>query len=116
MQSIWFAGEIFSTHVHNIPSHPGLFLSAGPEFLNRGEVFNKNFPEVAPQKNVSACFSPNYYTTSVPSLKGGPEPSNFENLCLVNVSVKYFSKLCFGTIKIQPELKYLKTILEVFTS
>jgi len=34
----------------------------------------------------------------------------------VNVSVKYFSKLCFGTIKIQPELKYLKTILEDFTS
>ena len=50
------------------------------------------------------------------SLKGGPEPSKFEDLCLVNVSVKYFSKLCFGTIKIQPELKYLKTILEYFTS
>ena len=56
-------------------------------------------------------------------LKGGPEPSNFEDLCLVNVSVKYFnvgvkyfSKLCFGTIKIQPELKYLKPILEDFTS
>jgi len=49
-------------------------------------------------------------------VKGGPEPSNFEDLCLVNVSVQYFSKLCFGNIKIQPELKYLKTILEVFTS
>jgi len=49
-------------------------------------------------------------------LKGGPEPSSFEDLCLVNVSVKYISKLCFGTIKIQPELKYLKTILEDFTS
>ena len=49
-------------------------------------------------------------------MKGGPEPSNFEDFCLVNVSVKYFSKLCSGTIKIQPELKYLKTILEVFTS
>ena len=48
--------------------------------------------------------------------KGGPEPSNFEDLCLVNVSVKYFNNLCFGTIKIQPELKYLETILEVFTS
>jgi len=48
--------------------------------------------------------------------KGGPEPSNFEDFGLVNVSVKYFSKLCFGTIKIQPELKYLKTILEDFTS
>jgi len=44
--------------------------------------------------------------------KGGPEPSNFEDLWLVNVSVKYFSKLCFGTIKIQPELKYLKPFLK----
>ena len=35
------------------------------------------------------------------TLKGGPEPSNFEDLCLVNVSVKYFNKLCFGTSKIQ---------------
>jgi len=34
-------------------------------------------------------------------LKGGPEPSNFEDLCLVNVSVKYFSKPCFGTSKIE---------------
>jgi len=50
------------------------------------------------------------------NLEGRPEPSIFEDLCLVNVSVKYFSKLCFGTIKIQPELKYLKPILEDFTS
>jgi len=48
-------------------------------------------------------------------IKGGPEPSNFEDLCLVNVNVKYFSKLCFGTSKIQPELIFLKTILEFFT-
>ena len=52
----------------------------------------------------------------VTDFKGGPEPSNLEDLCLVNVSVKYFSKLCFGAINIQPELKYLKTILEVSTS
>jgi len=39
-------------------------------------------------------------------LKSGPEPSNFKHLCLVNVSVKYFSKLCFGTSKIHIELKY----------
>jgi len=37
---------------------------------------------------------------SIDPFKGGPEPSNFEDLCLVNVSVKYFSKICFGTIKI----------------
>jgi len=49
------------------------------------------------------------------NVKAGPEPSNFEDLCLVNDSVKYFSKLCFGTIKKQPELKYLKPILEDFT-
>jgi len=49
-------------------------------------------------------------------IKGGPEPPSFEDLCLVNVSVKYFSKLFFGTIQIQPELKYLKPILEDFTS
>ena len=49
-------------------------------------------------------------------INGGPEPSNFEDLYLMNVSVKYFGKLCFGTIKIQPELKYLKPILEDFTS
>jgi len=55
-------------------------------------------------------------TAVVSWIKGGPEPSNFEDLCLVNVSVKYSSKPCFGTIKIQPELKYLKTILEDFTS
>ena len=34
-------------------------------------------------------------------VKDGPDPSNFEDLCLVNVSVKYFIKLCFGTSKIQ---------------
>ena len=62
---------MFSTHVHNTPSRPGLFLSARPEFLERGEVSNKNFPEVAPQKNVSAYFSPNYHTAPVPSLSNG---------------------------------------------
>jgi len=48
--------------------------------------------------------------------KGGPEQSNFEDVSRVNVSVKYLCKLCFGTIKIQPDLKYLETILEDFTS
>ena len=51
-QSIWFAGEMFSTQVHNTSSRPGLFLLNGPEFLEMGEVLKKNFPEVAPQKNV----------------------------------------------------------------
>jgi len=55
------------------------------------------------------------YNLILLDFKGGPEPSNFEDLCLVNVSVKYFSKLCFGTIKIQPELKFLKPILKDFT-
>jgi len=34
-------------------------------------------------------------------LKGGPELLNFEDLCLVNVNVKYFRKLCFTTRKFQ---------------
>jgi len=44
MQSIWFAGEIFPRQVHNTPSWLGLFLSARPEFLERGEVFKQKFP------------------------------------------------------------------------
>ena len=62
------------------------------------------------------CCHPWVWIKSLTPIKVGPEPSNFEDLCLVNVSVKYFSKLCFGTIKIQPELKYLKPILEDLTS
>ena len=45
-------------------------------------------------------------------LKGGPEPSNFEDLCLVNVSVKYFRKLCFGTSKIQLNWNIWKPFLK----
>ena len=69
IQSIWFAGEIFSTHVHNTP--PGLASSfpLDRNFSKGGMFSNKNFPEVAPQKNVSAYSSPNYYTAPVPSLK-----------------------------------------------
>ena len=32
----------------------------------------------------------------------GPEPSILDDLCLGNVIAKYFSKLRFGTSKIQP--------------
>ena len=46
--------RIFSTHAHNTTCRPGLFLSAAAKFLERAEIFNKNFPELAPQKNVSA--------------------------------------------------------------
>jgi len=42
------------------------------EFLERGEVFDKNFPELTPQKNVSACFSPDYYTAPGPVLSLEP--------------------------------------------
>ena len=31
----------------------------------------------------------------------------------MNVSVKYFSKLCFGTIKIQPELKPVIRVTQI---
>ena len=57
MQSIWFAEEIFSTHVHNTPSRPGLFLSARPEFLERGEGFNKFAGDGPSKKRVSIFFT-----------------------------------------------------------
>jgi len=47
-----------------------------------------------------------------PNIKGGPEPSNFEDWRLVNVSVKYFSKLCFGTSRFQLNWNILKPFLK----
>ena len=47
-------------------------------------------------------------------IKGGPEPSILDDLCLGNVISKYFSKLRFGTSKIQPGLKCLENILLSF--
>jgi len=46
--------------------------------------------------------------------KGGPEPSILDDLCIGNVISKYFSKLRFGTNKIQPELKCLENIFLSF--
>jgi len=57
MQSIWSAGDIFSTHVHNTPSWPGLFLSALPEFLESGEVLKQKFPGGGPSKKRVSIFS-----------------------------------------------------------
>ena len=56
MQSIWFAGEILSTHVHNTFSRPGLFLSTRPEFLERGEVLKPKFPRGGPSKKRVSIF------------------------------------------------------------
>ena len=97
-----------------VPMHPQ------PRPLNQQlffDFYTKKFPEWG-LNSFKITFQSNQSIKlwSLEYIKGGPEPSNFEDLCLVNVSVKYFSKLCFGTNKIQPELKYLKTILEVFTS
>ena len=47
-------------------------------------------------------------------IKGGLEPSILDDLCLGNVLSKYFSKLRFGTSKIQPELKCLENALLSF--
>ena len=47
---------MFSTHVHNTPSRPGLFLSDGPEFLERGEVFKQKFPRCSPSKKHFSAF------------------------------------------------------------
>jgi len=49
-------------------------------------------------------------------LKGGPEPSILDDLCLHNVISKYFSKLRIGTSKIQPELKCVENKLLRFQS
>jgi len=57
IQSIWFAGEFFSTHVHNTPPRPDLFLSAEPEFLERGEFFKQNFPGNVPSKKRVVFFT-----------------------------------------------------------
>ena len=40
---------------------PGLFLSAGPEFLERGNFFQQFFP-VLLSKTIVALFAPDYYT------------------------------------------------------
>jgi len=47
-------------------------------------------------------------------IQGGSEPSILDDLCLGNVVSKYFSKLRFGTSKIQPELNCLENILLSF--
>ena len=47
-------------------------------------------------------------------IKGGPEPSILDDLCLGNVIAKYFSKLRFCTNEIQPDLKCLENILFSF--
>ena len=50
-----------------------------------------------------------------PTLRVDLNP-RISKICASWMSVWNISANCFGTIKIQPELKYLKTILEVFTS
>jgi len=63
MQSIWFAGEFFSTHVHDTPSRPDLFLSARSEFIERGEVLKQIFSGVGPKKKCQHIF---HYITTPP--------------------------------------------------
>jgi len=74
MQSIWFAGEIFSTHVHDTSSRPGLFLSARPEFLERGEVFKQKIPRGGPSKKRVSIF---YYLIITPPWSIDPFKSIF---------------------------------------
>jgi len=50
----------------------------------------------------------------VEGVKGGPQPSILDDLCLGNVISKYISKLRSGTSKIQPELKYLENLFLSF--
>ena len=62
IQAIWFAGILHRPVFIFSPSRPGLFLSVWPQFLERGKFFQQIFPGLAPQKLVSAYFSPDYYT------------------------------------------------------
>jgi len=56
---------------------------------------------LSPTRLIGCSYHPRIQaSTGSPLIKSGPEPSNFEDLCLANVSVKYFSKLCIGTSKI----------------
>ena len=57
MQSIWYAGEILLTLVHNTSSRPGLIPSDRPEFLERGEVSKQNFPEADLKKTCQHIFT-----------------------------------------------------------
>ena len=43
-------------HVHNTSSRPGLFLSARPEFLERGQVFNQKLSRGGPSKKRVSIF------------------------------------------------------------
>ena len=50
----------------------------------------------------------------VDSITDRPESTILDDFCLANAISKYFSKLRFGTNKIQPELKCLENTLRVF--
>ena len=45
-------------------------------------------------------------------VRGGPQPSILDDLCLGNLMSKYFSELRFGTSKIQLEPKCLENIFK----
>jgi len=74
--------EKFFRRIFIIP--PPDLASSCPQHWNfsKGARFsNKNFPELAPQKNVSACFSPDHYTVPVLSL---------ETLIMIQIMRLYF--------------------------
>jgi len=58
-------GNPVLTFLHNTPPRPGLFLSAGPEFLERGEFFQQFLQEFSLGKIVSAYFPPDYNTAPI---------------------------------------------------
>jgi len=68
---------------------PPSLASAFPldrNFSKGVRFWNKNFPEVAPQKNVSAYFSPNYYTAPVPWLR----PWSRSSGCVFDISGQWW--------------------------
>jgi len=65
---------------------PGLAssFSLDQNFSTEVRFLNKNVPQVAPQKNVSANFSPNYYTVPVPHLDHDQDRAAAFSIYLVN--------------------------------
>ena len=60
------SAQRFSTLFHNTPPRPGLFLSAEPEFLKRGEFFQQFFQRGRSRKLPEG---PDYHTATGLSMR-----------------------------------------------
>jgi len=82
-----WGNRIFYERMFIIPP-PGLASSflRSRNFSKEVRFSNKKFPDVAPHKNVSAYFSPNYYTAPVPSLR----PWSSSSGCVFGISGQWW--------------------------